>query len=225
MGNIKFSCCYCDKQFQTGASLRSHKSHCLKNPNLKKRLVSDSSRNFKGRNFEPNCVCSCSFCNRVFSRKSAKTLHEKSCRKNPNWIKGHTTILSEEAKKKISDSMKKAHLEGRAGSFPSRKNCEHSYPEKWLIGVLERELGLIENKDYETEYYFHKQFLDFAFPERKLCIEVDGEQHERFEDRKLMDAKKEENLKAEHWKLLRLKWSNVCNDTQFYVQQILDFLK
>ena len=121
--------------------------------------------------------------------------------------------------------MKKAHLEGRAGSFPSRKNCEYSYPEKWLIGVLERELGLIENKDYETEYYFHKQFLDFAFPERKLCIEVDGEQHERFEDRKLMDTKKEENLKAEHWKLLRLKWSNVCNDTQFYVQQILDFLK
>ena len=51
--------------------------------------------------------------------------------------------------------MKKAHLEGRADSFPSRKNCEHSYPEKWLIGVLERELGLIENKDYETEYYFH----------------------------------------------------------------------
>ena len=151
--------------------------------------------------------------------------------KEKNFYKSEMEILfkellkAQEAKKKISDSMKKAHLEGRAGSFPSRKNCEHSYPEKWLIGVLERELGLIENKDYETEYYFHKQFLDFAFPERKLCIEVDGEQHERFEDRKLMDAKKEENLKAEHWKLLRLKWSNVCNDTQFYVQQILDFLK
>lgn len=121
--------------------------------------------------------------------------------------------------------MKKAHQEGRAGTFPSRKKCEHSYPEKWLISVLNKELGLIEDKDYKTEYFFHKQFLDFAWPERKLCIEVDGQQHERFPERKLNDTKKDENLKAENWKLLRIKWRDMYNNTQECIQQILNFLK
>ena len=176
-------------------------------------------------NNEPFCKCNCCFCNRNFTRKSAKTLHEKSCKLNPNRIKGHTTILSSEARKKISDSMKKAHKEGRAGSFPSRKNCEHSYPEKWLINVLSQELGLIENKDYETEYYFHRQFLDFAWPDKKLCIEIDGEQHERFQDRKLSDLRKDKNLRDENWKLLRVRWSDICKDTQVWIQTIIDFLK
>lgn len=230
MGNIIFKCSFCGKEFGTKNACNSHSGKCKQNPNYKFNPKTDEwkkaqSERLKGRQLEPYIDCNCEFCGRSFNRKSAKTLHEKSCRKNPFWVKGHTTILSEASKKKISESMKKAHLEGRAGTFPSRKNCEHSYPEKWLIEVLNRELGLIEDKDYKTEYFFHKQFLDFAWPERKLCIEIDGQQHERFVERKLNDAKKDENLKAENWKLLRLKWSNICNNTQECIQQILSFLK
>ena len=35
----------------------------------------------------------------------------------------------------------------------------------------------IENIDYETERPFYRFFLDFAWPEKRLCIEIDGELH------------------------------------------------
>lgn len=141
-------------------------------------------------------------------------------------LAGSKRRASEETKKKISASMKKAHAEGRAHNIGEcRWNNEPSYPEKWFIKVLKNEFGFEKDKDYKTEYFFHKQFLDFAWPERKLCIEVDGQQHERFPERKLNDAKKDKNLKAENWKLLRIKWSDIYNNTQECIQQILSFLK
>lgn len=208
-----WNCKVCGRSFRTRAELTAHHKDSL------------FCKREKGQFYEPFVECECEFCGRSFNRKSAKTLHEKSCRKNPNWVKGHTTILSEAQKKKISESMKKAHAEGRAGSFPSRKNCEHSYPEKWLIGVLNKEFGWVENRDYETEYPFMKQFLDFAWPEKKLCIEIDGAQHARFQERIEADHRKDANLKSEGWKLLRLDWTYVYENTQESIEQIRTFLK
>lgn len=209
-----WKCTVCGNVFRTRALLQVHRKE--QHSGIKKTF-----------SFTDLISYDCPFCGRHRDnvRRCARSAHILHCYKNPDRVpkKGHKH--SDEQKKLISERMKKAHAEGRAGTFPSRKNCEHSYPEKWLIGVLNRELGLIEDKDYKTEYFFHKQFLDFAWPERKLCIEVDGQQHERFAERKLNDAKKDENLKAENWKLLRLKWSDVCNNTQECIQQILSFLK
>lgn len=209
-----WKCTVCGNVFRTRALLQTHR----KEQHSEIKMTSS---------FTDLISYDCPFCgmHRANVRRCAKSAHILHCSKNPDRVpkKGHK--LSDEQKKLISEKMKKAHLEGRAGTFPSRKNCEHSYPEKWLIGVLNRELGFIEDKDYKTEYFFHKQFLDFAWPERKLCIEIDGQQHERFVERKLNDAKKDENLKAENWKLLRLRWSDICNNTQEYIQQILSFLK
>lgn len=209
-----WKCTVCGNVFRTRALLQTHR----KEQHSEIKMTSS---------FTDLISYDCPFCgrHRANVRRCAKSAHILHCSKNPDKVpkKGHK--LSDEQKKLISEKMKKAHLEGRAGTFPSRKNCEHSYPEKWLIGVLNRELGFIEDKDYKTEYFFHKQFLDFAWPERKLCIEIDGQQHERFVERKLNDAKKDENLKAENWKLLRLRWSDICNNTQEYIQQILGFLK
>ena len=99
--------------------------------------------------------------------------------------------------------MKKAHAEGRAGSFPSRKNCEMLYPEKWFVGVAARE-GIT---GYVREFTFHKYFLDFAWPEKKFCIEIDGEQHQRFEERRKKDIEKDALLKEEGWTEIRVAWS------------------
>ena len=208
-------CKHCGETFRTKRLLQEHR----------KDVGIAGQKGFSSITFVKSYF-KCPFCGiERISRNSHKMNHISHCKLNPDRSISTGHKCSEETRKKLSESLKKAHAEGRAGTFPSRKNCEHSYPEKWLIGVLNRELGLIENKDYETEYYFCKQFLDFAWPQKKLCIEVDGQQHERFEYRKLMDAKKDENLKADNWKLLRLKWSDVCNDTQKCVQTILDFLR
>lgn len=129
--------------------------------------------------------------------------------------------LSEEVKKKISESMKRAHKEGRAHNIgSSRWNNEHSYPERWLIRVLENEFQMIENKDYRTELPFGKFSLDFAWPDRKLCIELDGEQHERFKEQKKRDLEKDELLKENGWKELRINWKDCYSRPKYYINII-----
>ena len=133
--------------------------------------------------------------------------------------------LSEEVKKKISESMKRAHKEGKAHNIgSSRWNNEHSYPEKWLIRVLENEFQMIENKDYRTEMPFGKFSLDFAWPDRKICIELDGDQHNRFEEQKRRDKEKDELLKESGWRELRINWKDCYSRPKYYINIISSLL-
>lgn len=104
--------------------------------------------------------------------------------------------LADAHKAAISRGMKIAHQEKRAHNIgSSRWNNEHSWPEKWLIEVLQNELNMVEHVDYQTEMPFDKYSLDFAWPEKKFCIEMDWEQHERFKEYKLRDISKDALLK------------------------------
>ena len=84
---------------------------------------------------------------------------------------------------------------------------------------------MLENIDYETEKYFYGQFLDFAWNDQKKCIEIDGQQHDRFQRRKYNDKRKDANLKINNWKLLRIKWKDIYNNPQFWITKIINFLK
>ena len=206
-------CKICGQTFKTRRQLQAHYKE---NPSHRRYIT------------KPHYNLQCRFCG--LSKKTTRegmTLHEKHCMCNPNRVPGnwykkqHSTAV----KKLISEKMKIAHAEKRAGTFPSRKNREHSYPEKWLIKVLKNELNMSENIDYETEKYFCGQFLDFAWNNQKKCIEIDGQQHDRFQKRKDNDKRKDNNLKMHGWKLLRIKWKDVCNNTQFWINEIINFLK
>lgn len=133
--------------------------------------------------------------------------------------------VSEETKKKISESMKKAQKEGRAYNIgQSRWNNEHSIPEKWLIKVLKNDFNQIENIDYKTEMSFYRYALDFAWPEKKLCIEIDGKQHLYDEKQIARDKEKDRLLKEDGWKELRLKWGYIVKNTQEALKIITNFL-
>lgn len=134
--------------------------------------------------------------------------------------------LSKDHKEHISKGMVKAHAEGKAHNIgESRWNNEHSYPEKWLIKVLENEFGMKENIDYKTELSFGRYALDFAWINEKFCIEIDGEQHERFEKYKLRDNKKDELLKQNNWQEIRIKWKDCFNNPKFYIELIRNKFK
>lgn len=205
-------CKTCNQIFKTRRKLQEHYKE---NPNHRQQTE------------KPHYKLCCRFCGlEKETTKEGMTLHEKYCSYNPNksFNTWYGKTLNESTKKLISDKMKIAHKEKRAGTFPSRKNKEHSYPEKWLIKVLKSELNMIENIDYETEKYFHGQFLDFAWNDKKLCIEMDGEQHERYLSVRLKDIQKEKNLHKDGWKLLRVKWKNVYNNTQYWIEEIKKFI-
>lgn len=63
-------------------------------------------------------------------------------------------------------------------------------------------------------------FLDFAWPEKKFCIEIDGEQHERFQEQKERDIEKDRLLKEEDWTELRVSWSRVCKNAQRFIDAV-----
>lgn len=208
-------CNHCGTTFRTREELRDHK----------RSLGIINKRNTDGL---VNRLISydCPFCGKHKDnvRLCAKSAHIKHCIKNPERVPVKSHKLSEAQKKLISENMKKAHKEGRAGCWKSRSKLEHSYPEKWLISVLKDKLNMTEGIDYKTELYFHKQFLDFAWPDKKLCIEIDGAQHKRFEDRIKNDERKNENLKNDGWEILRLDWAYVYHNTQASIKQIIEFL-
>ena len=136
------------------------------------------------------------------------------------WCKGKH--LSEEMKHKISESMKIAHKEGRAHNIgESRWNNEPSYPEKWFIKVIENEF---EDKNYNRKYPFHGFSLDFAWVEKKKCIEIDGDQHQRFEEYKIRDERKNKKLTEEGWKYLRLIWKDVFTNPKEYIRIAKEFI-
>lgn len=130
-----------------------------------------------------------------------------------------------EVREKISASMKKAHAEGRAHNIGEcRWNNKPSYPEKWFMKVLKNEFGLEKDRDYKMEFPFNKFSLDFAWPDKKFCIEIDGEQHERFQEQKNRDIEKDRLLEEKGWLEIRKSWKEIFNNPKSFIEEVKIFL-
>ena len=130
--------------------------------------------------------------------------------------------LSEEHRRKISESMAKAHKDGRAHNIVScRWNNEPSYPEKFFMHVIDINFN---DKNYRREYPFERFSLDFAWVSKKRCIEIDGDQHQRFEDIKERDSKKDEALTRNGWSILRIRWKDMFDNPKFWIQKAKEFI-
>lgn len=127
--------------------------------------------------------------------------------------------------KKMSERMKKLHAEGKAFSWADlSKRKEPSWPEKWFMEALKNEFGYLENKDYEREIKFYSFSLDFVFPGKKV-IEIDGSQHKRSEYQKDCDRRKDEKLKQDGWKELRIDWDECFKNPKKSLQDVKAFLE
>lgn len=136
------------------------------------------------------------------------------------WCQGKS--LSDEHKEKISKSMKKAHKEGRAYNIGYNTHIgESSYPEKFFVKVIENEFI---DKNYTPQYQFSIYKLDFAWVHLKKCIEIDGDQHYRFEDYHERDIRKDELLNQRGWEVLRIRWKDIFNETQKWINTAKQFI-
>jgi very-short-patch-repair endonuclease/transposase-like protein len=77
-----------------------------------------------------------------------------------------------------------------------------SYPEKLFLNKL-KELKWDENYSIIREYCVFPYFIDFAFPNEKVAIEIDGSQH-LLSERKEHDEKKDNLLTNEGWYVIRV---------------------
>lgn len=175
----------------------------------------------------------CVFCEKEFSTKRGCSYHSRFCPSNPKreflkaWNKGLTKeddpriALSEEAKrkcaktflgrkhtketkKKISESRKK-FLEENPDQIPYLLNHYSkgpSYPERYFKKVFQNAKLHFEEQKPEGRY-----LIDFAFVDKKIAVEVDGEQH--YLDPKIIesDKRKTKFLQQRGWTIKRIRWA------------------
>lgn len=202
----------CGVDFDTRRQLSRHKKlH-------KECQVKKSSATHKG-------VYYCKFCCKFLDQLNSLHLHEKHCKQNPDRIpcSNYGRKMSEDFKQKRSEDMKERHRNGTAVTFADlRRKTEPSYPEQWLMRVIENE-NL--NPNYIREYRFHTFSLDFCWPELKKVIEMDGRLHKISEYQKDCDRRKDVLLKEEGFKELRIDWEYCFNNPKKVINQIRDFLE
>ena len=157
-----WKCTYCNETFRTRSLLQLH------------RLDSHKEDHHVGGNRESNHVDGfCRYCGHKSSTKSGLSLHEKYCSENPNRLFRESRPLTEEEKKKISEARKK-YLSEHPDKVPFKLNhsSKESYPEKYFREWLQKE-NIFSEREYQVGLYT----LDFAWPERKIYLEIDGSQH------------------------------------------------
>ncbi len=229
MENIEIYKCECGKEFSKKCSLSAHKTHCKLNPNYEKNKEKFSKRMSeinKKKEYKKEFF-TCPFCKKEWETTNwGFSYHKKYCNENPNkdklfWKEHKHT---EEEKKKISESMKKAHKEGRAYIWKHRVT-EPSYPEKFLMEVLKNELNMENGKDYLREMPFNGFFLDFCWPEKKVVIEMDGEQHQRFQEQIERDKRKDDLLEKAGYRELRIPWQDCFHNPKKWIKKIKSLFK
>jgi very-short-patch-repair endonuclease len=150
----------------------------------------------------------------ILSEESRKKISEKTTINNMN--------RHSEVNEKISKGMKKAHAEGRAWNIgKSRWNNELSYPEKFFTEVIENEF---KDKEYKNEFPIGIYSADFCWPHLKKVIEIDGDQHQRFEEYIERDKRKDEFLTSRGYQILRIIWKEMFNNTKEKIKECYEFI-
>jgi len=67
--------------------------------------------------------------------------------------------------------------------------------------------------------------LDFAWLDKKRCIEIDGKQHQTNPIQIASDLRKDEFLKKKGWIVLRVKWSQIFKETKETIQRMREFIE
>ena len=119
---------------------------------------------------------------------------------NERFPRKHT----EETKKKLSEIRIK-FLKENPDKVPYLLNhsSEESYAEKYFNDILKK-----TNLKYKRYCSVNRYQLDFAFIDKGLDLEIDGDQH--YLDKKVIKSDKRRNkyLIKHGWEILRVKWSD-----------------
>jgi very-short-patch-repair endonuclease len=203
-----YKCNKCNREFDNRYSYIGHCSSHNRGDSYK----IGRSKNKEKKKAKSNCI----YCNKQFDNPLKLGGHQSHCTLNPNrdeTIKKLSEMnkgrkMSEEQKKKISESRKK-YLNENPGNIPYLLNhsSKESYPEK----IFRLELEKRKINGWEQEYPIKRYSLDFAFIDKKIDVEIDGETHNK-EKVILKDIERDSILSGEGWKIIRFKSIDVKNN-------------
>lgn len=197
-------CEFCDKNFLKPGALGIHKRACLKNPNRKPLENNGNGWKYVKHKKSPYGTWKCEECNLIFETKHElyehkhklhlKTLKTRDtshicefCGEHYDNKREHNRICSkrrhsenfkwtEEEKKQISER-RKQFLKEHPEEHPWKRNTKFkSEPCEHLKTIL-KEKGFDFIEEYTDTRWEHNYSLDIAFLEKKIAIEINGNQH------------------------------------------------
>lgn len=223
-------CEFCGKIFSRPCNLSTHSKTCTNNPNrisLHKRkpdgwvcsicgerfLTRADHNNHKRLSHGDSRVLQihqknfyrCSFCNKEWETTlEGFHTHEKYCIDNPNRVPPKSHPVSDELRRQISEKQKENY---KCKSIFNIDRSQEPYSEKYFREWLEK-----EHIDYKKNFHVDRFFLDFAFPDKKVYFEVNGEQHYRKmydgRDYQKRDKERECIISQCGWKCIAtIRWS------------------
>jgi very-short-patch-repair endonuclease len=98
-----------------------------------------------------------------------------------------------------------------------------SYPEKLFIEYAEKN-GLDKKYSIVREYSIFPYFIDFAFLNEMVAVEIDGSQH-LLPERKERDDKKDKLLNDLGWFIIRISEKEIKNNIENVFNEIINILK
>ena len=124
---------------------------------------------------------------------------------------------------KQSKSGKKLFKEGKIKGWSSRTKLSSSYAEKFFEKALSNN-KYYKDIDYTRELKVDKYFIDFAFVDKKIALEIDGKQH-LLPERIASDKLKDECLEKNGWYIIRIPWKSLRKEeNKVYIKQQIDNL-
>lgn len=198
----------------------------------------------------------CKYCGIEQKDKRFKAQHERFCKQNPDPSKPSRGMLGKkgigggrrpdgfvvsestreklreansgrthtDATKKLISDKRKEYLRLNPEKVPYRMNHKsrgQSQPEKYWQTVLEN-----HGQVFVPEFRFGLYSLDFAFPELKVDLEIDGSQHYLDPKVVLSDQTRNTNLQRFGWRVIRVVWVKYINlaenERKTFVQTIID---
>lgn len=126
-------------------------------------------------------------------------------------------LHNEETKNKIREArlkFMKEHPEQTAWRLKNKSYLEN------MFEIFLQERGYADKYLIQREYSIFPYFIDFAFVDLKIAIEIDGSQH-LLEDRLERDKKKDILLQEQGWKVIRIA-ENVIKTDWDKIQEILN---
>lgn len=186
------NCRFCGRICKNNNSLRNHERLCSCNPN--KQVIKSNFIKYNEWRRE-NGIKGCNHYTKAeinglpkpeMSEQTRQKLREKSLGRKH----------SEDTKQKISEKQKQNYK----GKSRWKTAVEHrlSYAEQYFLQIF---------TNAEFQYHVDRFFLDFAWPDNKIYIEIDGSQHKN--DPKVIkhDIERTEILSNLGWKLIdRVYW-------------------
>jgi very-short-patch-repair endonuclease len=223
---IMYKCKTCLKEFE---SRYSYIGHCSTHKRGEQYKIGRKKNTEKNKSVDKFCK----YCFKKFKNGWELGGHQSSCKLDPGFeekkqikadklsgiAKGRK--LSDAHKNGISVSLKK-YLDENPGNIPYLKN--HSSKESYPESILRKALIKREIVGWIQEYPFKRYSLDFAFVDKMLDVEIDGETH-LSEGVKKKDKERDLILENNGWTVMRITSLNIKKDADSFIDKILEFLE